>query len=86
MIYTRQPSLQLGAGLVKDFRNERTASASLPSTLNSPVHKESPWVVSDIVEPAIMTVLQDPHEEECPQPAGRTWLTCTLHINQGIIH
>lgn len=39
------------------------------STLNGPIYKESPRAVSDIVEPAIMTVLQDPHEEECPQPA-----------------
>lgn len=53
----------------------------LQSTLNSPVYKESPWTVSDIVEPAIMAVLQDPHEEESPQPAGSTCLT-SIHINQ----
>lgn len=50
----------------------------LPSTLNSPVYKEGAWAFSDIVEPAIMTVLQDPHEQESPKPAGRTWLTSTL--------
>lgn len=55
------------------------------ATLNSPVYKEGAWAFSDIVEPAIMTVLQDPHEQESPKPAGRTWLTSTF-INQGIIH
>lgn len=71
--------------MVKDCGNERKAFTSLPSTLNGPIYKESPWAVSDIVEPAIMTVLQDPHEKECPQPAERTWLA-SIHINQGITH
>lgn len=44
---------------------------SSKSTLNSPVHEERPWAVSDIVEPAIVTVLQNPQEEERPQPAAR---------------
>lgn len=66
-------------------QQEEDIYTSLPSTLDSPIYKESPWAVSDIVKPAIMTVLQDPHEEECSQPAGRTWLTST-HINPGIIH
>lgn len=75
-----QPSLHVGAELVKDYSNEKRVFTSLQSTLNTPIYKESPWAVSDIVEPAIMTVLQDPHEEECTQPADRTWLTST-HIN-----
>lgn len=69
----------------EDFGNETKAWTLFLNTLNSPVYKESPRAVSDIVEPAIMTVLQDPHEEESPQPAARTWLT-SIHINQGIIH
>lgn len=56
-----------------------------PSTLNCPVYKESPWAVSDFVEPAIVTVLQDPQEKECPQSEERTYLT-SIHINQDIIH
>lgn len=44
---------------------------SSKSTLNSPVYKERPWAVSDIVESAIVTVLQNPQEEERPQPAAR---------------
>lgn len=60
------------------FRNSAQVEAqcsrpmeSSESTLNSPVYKECPWAVSDIVEPAIVTVLQNPQEEEHPQPAAR---------------
>ena len=35
-----------------------------------------------MVEPAIVTVLQDPHEEECPQPAGGETRLTSVHINQ----
>lgn len=35
-----------------------------------------------MVEPAIVTVLQDPHEEECPQPAGEETRLTSVHINQ----
>ena len=87
LIYTRHTVLQAAAEMVKDNGNEREDFffTSLPGTLNSPVYKESPWAVSDIVESAIVAVLQDPHEEECPQSAGGTWLT-SIHINQAIIH
>lgn len=43
----------------------------LQATLNGPVYEEGSWVVSDTVEPAVMAVLQDPHEEESAEPAGR---------------
>lgn len=48
---------------------ETTQSAL--STLNSPVHKKSARAASDMVKPSIMSVLQDSHEEECAQPAGK---------------
>lgn len=54
------------------------------STLNGPVYKESPWAVSDIVKPAIMTVLQDPEEEVGPQPAARPQVSAALLINPSI--
>lgn len=54
------------------------------STLNSPVYKESPWAVSDIVKPAIVTVLQDPEEEEGPQPAARPQVSAALFINPSL--
>lgn len=71
--------------LVKDSGNKKEVFTLLPSTLNSPIHKECPRAVSNIVKPAIMTVLQDSHEEECPQPAEKTYLK-SFHINQAIIH
>lgn len=84
VIYTRQHSTW-ALDSSRTPATTKKAFAWLPGTLNGPVHKESPWAVSDIVEPAIMTVLQNPHEEERSQPADRTWLT-HLHINQDIIH
>lgn len=58
---------------------------SFPPTLNRPVYEESPRALSDIVKPAIMTVLQDPQKQERPQPTERARLT-RVHINQHIIH
>lgn len=78
-------SFELGLELIRDCCNAGTVFTFLQDTLNSPVYEEGSWTVSDIVEPAVMAVLQDPHEEESAQPAGRTRLTST-HINQGIIH
>lgn len=37
-------------------------------TLYSPVHKKCPWAVSDSIEPAIMSILQNPQEEESSKP------------------
>lgn len=49
------------------------------NTLDSPVYEESPWAVSDTVEPAVVTVLQDPQEQECPQPAARPDVSVCSH-------
>lgn len=57
-------------GLSELFQHWGAAFRFLQDTLDSPVDKEGSWTVSDIVEPAIMAVLQDPHEEESAQPAG----------------
>ena len=51
------------------------------STLDAPVYEESPWAVSDVVEPAVLAVLQDTHEQECPQPAGRTMFQAVVKVN-----
>jgi len=41
-----------------------------PSTLNAPVYEEGSGLVPDVVEPSVLSVLQDTHEQECPQPAA----------------
>lgn len=82
MIYTRHPPVLLGAeGRRGRACKERRELTSVPSTLNGPVYEESPWAVSDIVEPAIVTVLQDPQEKKSPQSVERARLTSTS-INQ----
>lgn len=62
----------LGLKLTRDYFNTGATFRFLQYTLNSPIYKEGSWTVSDIVEPAVMAVLQDPHEEERAQPAGES--------------
>lgn len=64
---------------------QRAVQGSGPGgTLNGPVDEERPRAVSDVVEPAVMAVLQDPQEQERPQPAARPRVS--VHINQSITH
>lgn len=60
--------------------DERATQGSRPGgTLNGPVDEERPRAVSDAVEPAVVAVLQDPQEQERPQPAARTRVSVRSH-------